>query len=481
MTEDFDITSHHPSYDAYAPDWERMRDAVEGERCIKDKGKAYLPMKSGMVAMTDLQARDRAYEAYKARAEFPEIVGPTVRGALGLIHSKESTIELPSGLKSLEEKATRDGLTLQTLHQRVTAELLRLGRYGLMPGVTDAGEFYIAGYTAESAINWDAPTGTLEYLVLDESAEERDVVTNKWSKVCRYLECQRTAEAGFETRKWIEKGSAVDGKKKFEVEADWSQAGTRRRDRLPFLPFTFIDTMDLTPEPDDIPLYGLANLAFRAYRLDADYMTAMHWTSEPQPWISGCSRDNAPTAIGASNLWVFEDTGAKADFLEFTGPGVEAQRKAITDTLERAIMFGAQLFADNKRTAESGEALRLRLGSQTSTLKMVSVQSAAGLERCLKDAALWAGANPDEVHVEPNLDFVDHELSPQEILAIVSAWQSGAYSKVTLFENLQRGGVIDPGRTLEEEQQLIDDEGPALGGVTAPPEPTRTNAEEDAA
>ncbi|ASY62510.1 62kDa structural protein [Sinorhizobium sojae CCBAU 05684] len=470
MTDtEFDITAKHPSYDAYIDQWRMMRDAVDGEDCVKARDtvghQKYLPMKSAMRAMSDQQAKEAAYKAYKDRAEFPEIVSPTVRGCLGLIHSKPSVYELPSSLKPLLEKATKEGLTLEGLHQRITAELLRVGRYGLLAGVAEDGAFHIAGYTTETVINWDVDeTGKLYFLVLDESSQVRNPVTNKWDGREQYRECLVDTERGvFLSREWVAK--VVDGKKEWLI-GEWVSATIKGKDALPILPFTFIDTMDLTTEPDDIPLYGLAKLAFRAYRLDADYVTALHMTSEPTPWVSGVNKDAAPITIGASKLWVLEPEGAECGFLEFNGPGIAEQEKAIKNTLERAIIFGAQLFADNKRAAESGEALELRLGTQTSTLTMIAKASAAGLEQTLRQIAVWNSEDPKQVTVKPNLDFIDRQLTPQEIMALVSGWQSGGYSRLTLYENLQRGGVANPERTFEDESELIAGD-PVLAGMTS--------------
>ena len=42
---------------------------------------------------------------------------------------------------------------------------------------------------------------------------------------------------------------------------------------------------------------------------------------------------------------------------------------------------------------------------------------------------------------------------------MVSAWQQGAISKTTLYENLQRGEIIDPERTYDQEQEQIEQDG----------------------
>jgi hypothetical protein len=454
----FNPDSRHPLYKAFAPSWCLMRDAIEGEETIKAKGQAYLPMKSGIVAMTDLAKQGMAYEAYKLRAEFPELVAPTIRGSVGTMLEKPAVIELPDALEPLREKATRDGMTLDALHRRICVELMSVGRYGVLPGIGQDGAPYLAGYVAEAITNWDEPDHVVDWLMLDESAPALDRDTGEWDQVERYREC--FVENGrYYSRVWTKTTSGWTSDE--PVGASGPPKGGRERP-IGILPFVFIDAADLSANPDDVPLYGLAKLAVRVYRMDADYTFALHMTSEPTPVAIGfdspkdaVKNGEAPTTLGSSKLWLLPK-GGDAKYLEFSGPGLEQQAKAIDASLQRAIIFGAQLFADNKKSAESGEAIKTRLGNQQATLRSIAQNSAAGLERALKNTALWVGADPDKVKVTPNLDFADHTLDAQEITAIVGGWQSGAYSWRSAFDRLQKGGVIPDDRTPEEELEMID-------------------------
>lgn len=468
----FDITAKHPLYDSFASSWLLMRDAMDGEDAVKARGETYLPMKSGTKAIADKVLQAAAYDAYKTRAEFPELVAPTVRGAVGTMLDEMAAITLPSALEPLRQNATRDGLTIDALHRRIATELMITGRYGLLPGVAN-GVPYLAGYVAESIINWDATDGiTTDYVVLDESGDVRNRETNAWSRVESYRECA-VVDGRYVAREWTK---GADG----FVAGEDVGAADPKRNALKTLPFVFIGTNDLTAAPDDVPLYGLAKLAVRIYRLDADYVFALHMTSEPTPVAIGfddpgqaVKDKKAPTTIGSSKLWLLPP-GGDAKYLEFSGPGLAAQEKAIQASLERAVAHGAQLLADTQRTAESGEALKTRLGNQTATLKTISLTSSAGLERALKNVAVWLGANPDEVSVKPNTDFFNRALTAQEITAVVQGWQSGAYSWQSAFERLRKGGVIDPERTAEDELDLIgkdtlrDDEELAAATISKP-------------
>jgi hypothetical protein len=458
----FDITAKHPAYNAFSDSWELMRDAIDGEDSVKQKGEKYLPMKSGIVAMKDMAKQSAAYNAYKNRAEFPELVAPTVRGTIGVMLDRPAAIELPPELETLKERSTRNGMPLDVLHRLIAAEVMSTGRFGLLPGIDDAGLPYIGGYSAESIINWDVANDIPNYVVLDETGELRDPETNAWKKEESYLEC-KIEDGKYVARTWKKAAGAGTFSPDAAVDAK-KPPKNGRADPLTELPFVFINTSHLEANPDDVPLYGLAKLAVRIYRLDADYTFAMHMTSEPTPWVSGFDNPkkaaedgSAPKTIGSSVLWVLPKE-AQAGFLEFTGAGIAAQEKAIAAALDRAVAMGAQILTDKSRSAESGEARKLRLGNQSSVLKIVSQTTAAGLERALKNIAVWMNADPAKVKVTPNVDFFDHTLDAQGISAVVKGWLDGAYSYPTAFLRLQKGGVIHPEKTIEDELKEMDED-----------------------
>lgn len=453
----FDITARHPSYDAHLQSWTLMRDAFEGEDDIKAKGEMYLPSKTGIEAITDAGLRGRVYEAYKLRAEFPELVALVVRGAVGTMLDKPAAIDLPPELEPLRESATKDGLTLEALHRRIATEIMLIGRYGILPGVDPSGKPYLAGYVAESIISWDQDeNSSVDFVVLDESGLARDRETNKWVKVEKYREL--FVENGrYGSRVWDKNG---DGFQSGEV----IEAKDPKQKPLGFLPMVFAGTSDLTPDPDDVPLYGLAKIAVRIYRMDADLTTSLHMTSEPTPMVTGYENPAKaiedgwiPKGIGASTMWVLPE-GGDGKFLEFTGAGIEKQVEVIQKNYDRAVMFGAQLLADQGRAQESGEAKRVRMDSQHSTLKGVAMTSSSALEKALKNLAIWMGADPNEVQVTPNLDFFDQSLSGADVDAIVRGWVEGAYSWQTAFERLKKGNVIPDDRSADDERKLIESE-----------------------
>jgi hypothetical protein len=118
---------------------------------------------------------------------------------------------------------------------------------------------------------------------------------------------------------------------------------------------------------------------------------------------------------------------------------------------------------DSGNQAESAEALRLRYGAQTANLATVALVTGAMLEESLRHAGRFMGLGPDVVNnivVKPNMRFIENDMTPSDAEGYVRLWQQGAISKRTMHENLQRGGIASPERTLEEEGALIESEMP---------------------
>jgi hypothetical protein len=456
----YDITVQHPAYQQFISAWQLMRDTFDGEECVKAEGEKYLPMKSGTADMADPIKRDKSYKAYKLRAEFPELVAPTVRGSVGIMLKQSANFELPKSMEFLKDSATRDGLTLEALHRRIAVEMMLMGRYGILPGIATDGTPYLAGYTAETIVNWDSSEGDPDFLVLNEAGAVRNLSTGKWEEVGVYRECGLNDAGAYFSREW-----------KQNAKQEWIPgpeviATTRKGTALDFMPFVFFGTNDLNAEPDDVPLFGLGRIAVRIYRMDADYTFSLHMTSEPTPVVSGFADAKAareaghlPKGLGSSTLWVLPE-GGDAKMLEFTGAGIEAQERAIANALNRAISFGAQALTDTSKSAESGDAIQLRLGHQHSLLHLIALNSAAGLEKALQNIAVWIGEDPTKVKVTPNLEFFDKSLDSQALTALVAGWQAGAYSYSTMFDRLKRGKVVPMDRTEDEEKELIASDPP---------------------
>jgi len=432
------VDSRHPKYIEYEREWRIMRDTSRGEYLVKRWATEYLPMPSGFASQGD--GGEAMYLAYKKRAQFPEIVAPTVQGIIGIIHGQEWQVQLPPALEYLHEDATPEHINLESFMRRVTTEALLMGRYGVLTDVRDNLP-YLAGYKAETIINWDEER---DLFVLDESDLRRDGFTwdNEEKYRALFLEDGRYIQRVYIDGQWVD-----------EVEPR-----ARGGIALDEIPFIIIGSKDLRVEVEEPPLIGVARAALAHYRLDADYRHQLYMSGQETLFIIN---GEAPSVVGAGvvhRLEAPEGVQVDAKYVGPSGTTIEAHRQAMQDEMAKAASSGARLLDDMQRTSESGEARRLRFSSETASLKTIANTSAAGIEKALKYAARFIGANEDEVIVTPPNKLMEPVMSAQEAKTLVEAWQNGGYSYQTLYENLQRGQIASQERNFEEELSLMDNE-----------------------
>lgn len=495
------VDTKHPDYEDRVEEWQQMRDCVRGETAVKARTQRLLRQPYAVAKTQDVTGTDPyavapdevprqavvvvgttarfqyvseylpipdgfryqdddgyyMYRMYINRAQFPEILAPTITGMVGLIHRKESVIKLPKSLEPMYERATCDGLSLEALHKRVTRELLITGRYSLLPDFDndsdDADERsdvpYLAGYVAESLINW-SPEGDL--FVLDESSKVRDSADEfTWVDQARHRVLRLRGSAYTQQ---VYKGERPD------AAITPTARGGKALDFIPLVTFTSVD-LSITPETP--PLIGVARASLAMFRLDADYRHQLYNTGQETMVISGA--DGKPDAIGAGVVLNLP-LNATATYVGPKGVGITAHRLAINDERENAVVAGAKMFDSTKEGVEAAEALKIRFAAQGATLVSVAIAAAQGLERALKNCAIMVGDNPDDVVVTPNLDFVDAALTPKQAVELVKMWQADAISFETLQENLQRGGIASIERTIDDERELIETGNPPTASAT---------------
>lgn len=476
------LSSKNPYFIQRELDWMMMRDAYGGERYIKEKGQEYLPATAAMIqeGMGFGQPGWNTYQAYRARAVYHELVKPSLMAMLGVMHRREPDIELPAKLEPLRKQATFNNEGLNWLLAKINEQQMLMGRYGLMLDVaTGAGPSalpYLIGYNAESVINWDSskvgddqgPRQTT-LVVLNETDYERRAGL-AWIQMMRY---RVLALAGAVRDIWDVGGAADTDYIAAEVRhtqdatsADFAQPQLAGK-TLSKIPFVFIGPRDLAPEPDVPVLMPMARLALAIYRTEADYRQALFMQGQDTLVVIG---QQADVANGATRLGAFGSIdlpiGGDAKYIGAQSDGIKDLESSIQNDLKRAAQLGAQLLTERGNEAESGDALSIRVASRTATLTTVAQTGAAGLERILRDAAVWVGADPDKVKVTPNLDFAEAAVQAQDLVYLMTGKRMGApLSNESIHGWMERSGFTD--KTYEEEQEAIDKEPPpvVMGGT----------------
>lgn len=485
------INSTHPAYDAYLEDWQLLRDAYAGERVVKLAGVKYLPATPGQVL--DGQGKkpesvgEKAYQAYKTRAVFPDYTREAVEYYVGMMHQKPAQFELPAALKPLLDKATNGGESLLALLRRINTEQLAIGRLGLLldmpPSPDPANPLpYVAVYAAENAINWDDSddhqgVNALDLVVLDESGPVR-IPDFTWADEERYrvlmLEPLTVAAEGQaptpDAVVTVSPAGARIYKQKSYVRSGGSTVDTGdltppvlRGKALEQIPFVFVNSKDILSSPDLPPLLGLARQCMTIYRGEADYRQTLFMQGQDTLVTIGGLIDPDGSVEAADGVRVGAgaridlNVGGDAKYIGVSSTGLPEQRAALDADRKHAETKSGQMIAPTSGKQESGDALTTRLSAQTATLHQIAKTGAAALENILKIAAEWIGANPDEVVVIPNTEFIDKSLPSKDIVDWMTARTMGApISLATIHENLAARGITK--MNLEEELDAISEE-----------------------
>ena len=473
------VNTSHPKYKEMLPRWKRCRDTVAGSDAVKASGVTYLPRLKDQT--------DEDYNAYKLRASYFNAVWRTVDALKGLIFRKPPVVEVAKSLEPMLEDVTMGGIDFQIFAQQTALEILETGRMGILvdfpsqstAGMTkaDAEALQIRPtmqrYQAESIINWkterinNATVVSMVVLKEDAALPPDNEFEHKTETRYRVLDLAR--------RKKEDKPGEGEGRvyrvRVFRIDKDskeQSQVGSdlfplMNNKPLPYIPFYFMGVDDATPEVDEPPLIDLIDINLSHYRMDADYKHGLHFTGLPTAVVSGYTPENKADKlyIGSQSAWVFPNPDAKANFLEFTGQGLNGLREALEDMKQEMAILGARLLTAEKKDTETAQTAQIHRAGENSILSSIAQTISIGLTKALNTFAEWAGS-PGKWSVELNREFLPEGMTPQELTAWVAAQIQGVVSPQVVFWNLQQREQIPPDLTYEEHQAQINSQTPPM-------------------
>src|SRR5690606_26445514 len=356
--------------------------------------------------------------------QYEHWVRDSLRSMMGLVSRLQPEIELPPGMEYMRENATDDGFSLRQLFMRTVRQIVSHGRVPLLVNVDDKSQAYMTAYRAESAINWKLGNqegrNDLILAVMRETrpSDEADEFSHDVDTVYRVLLMR---DGACVTREEHAEGNVVEGERLLGVT---DSAGQIVR-ALEYSPVGYAGSTDNGPDVDEVPLLSMARAALKSYQLSADYFTSLHYTSHPQPWVSGLTDEKEITVTGPSAAWDLGENGS-CGYLEFQGAGIEAVGRAMLAQKNAALEAGAKVM--DVGGTESGEARKARQNDQHATLHSIVVTAAEAIEQCLRYAADWLGYPEEKVKFTVDPTFVLPQIDPQVAQQLQQAVLSGGVS-----------------------------------------------------
>lgn len=465
-------------------DWELCEDAYRGERAVKERKTRYLPATSSMWEDGFPYRNTRGHQnycAYLERAEWQGHFIHAVDNNLGRLWHEEGTIELPAAMEPLREAATHQGMSLMNLWRNINKQQLQKGRLGLLADMRQGENRDIRVlprlglYEAETIINWDEGEidqvlfDSLNLVVLDESGYVREgVFRHEVERTYRVLMLGSPEENETEGTAMYVAGTFKEDEPFNMAELSAPNYGSRRLQKIPFV---FINSKDLVVTPEEPPLLTVARKDLCIYRASADYRQTLHMQGQYTLAIVGekiqakaGKKPNVRTGAGA--LINLTNPNASVEWLGVPDGALTEQRESMENDMRAAEVMSGSLSDPRSKAVESGDTLNTRVAGETANLITVAWAGALGLQKILRDIAEWIGANPAQVVVQPNTNFGNDRLTPDEILKLQGARAAGApVSRSTIHWNISRSGLTP--MKFEEEVAEMDQEEPDLDGTGA--------------
>ena len=454
------IDSVNTSYAEMLPLWEQCRDTIIGSYVVKQRNIKYLPRLSGH--------DNNDYQSYLDRSQYFNAMGQTKRAYTGFIFAKPPVKQTPEQLDDFMADPTLDNKSFDGLLNELVEEVIEVNKVGVLidyPTDTTEGmtqlqvetmgiKPYWAIYKAETIINWRSKkVGSqlqLELVVLKEiynEVSESDIYTTKEQIQYRVL---RLDTDGNYTQEVFRNGNNTP----VEVIEPMMNGS-----RMKFIPFYMINENGIDYVNNPVPpLYDLSEVNIGHYRNSADYEEELHKVSIKS--IVGYGTDpNTPFKVGGYNST--PSTDAKFEMLEASqNSGLELEMK---NKETRMAVLGSQAISGNGKYLQSAETAGINKSAENSMLASIANAVSRASEEMLRVTGVWL-VNPisidEEIKIQLNTDYLLARLPAVEQIALMQQYQAGLIDYETYIQNLKRGEIIDPGKTIEEIQENIKDNPP---------------------
>jgi len=416
------VNTQNKEYVKRIRQWTIVRDCVEGQIAIKDKGIAYLPRSAGH--------SDDDYKNYVNRAVFFDATSRTAEGLHGHLFAKDpvQTGEISDTFKESLKNIDASGTSLDQFISNITWDAMQAPWGGILvdhisvpEGASLAekkGGAYLKWYVAESVINWQYSVidgeKKLSMVVLREDVEkgkpddEFETVITEAYRVLSFDEENRYIQRIFIKDKEARDGFSMYG------EIIYPKINNKY---LNFIPFYTC--------PGEVPeksmLLGLAFENIGHYQKTAEYENGLYFTSVPTPIVENMPmpskeieekyKENGvektrkkmePQKIvtGGSKFLFFhkENADIRVKYLEFAGSGLGQILSALNGCLDRMAKLGIQAIGSEKKGVETAEVAQIHRASEHGVLGAFARSMSDKITQAIRLKVIWDGIPEDEAN-----------------------------------------------------------------------------------
>lgn len=453
-------TYTHSDYQYYRPEWDMIRDAIAGERRVKERGPEYLPT-------LDVEYGG-SYEAYKARAVFVNMVGRTVLGMVGTVFRRP--LKTDKITKEDQKSVTIDGISLNLFAKKLMLEVCAVGRVGVLVDVQEGSDApYLAEYVAENILSWRTSIingrEVLSYVLLREITDETPVLDGTL-----YDSQAGMVTGGLRARYRV---LILDNGVYKQRVYSWATndvnptfAGKDYKEIIPtrggkpfdFIPMTIIGPLSPTPGVQKSPVYDITTLNMAHYRTSAQLEHGRFFTALPVYYVPVApGQENQDYIVGPNTVWEVNGD-AKPGILEYYGTGLKSLTDSLVEKEEHIAQLGGRIMGIRPAaTAESDNIFRMKQANEMSILLNVTESMSEALTTLMTWYLEWARKPTKGVRVKLNQDFKALQVAARELRALALLYQEGILPIEPVFDALQAAEWLPDEMTFEEFREMLDD------------------------
>lgn len=487
--------TQHPDYKKYAPEWERIRDCMEGERKIVKEGVKYLPHPAKYPDKDD--ADGTRYHDYQQRAAFINATGRTHESMMGLAFDKPIDVQLTGKLADLKENA--DG-KCQSLAQFVRDAMslgCSVGRGGVFvnyghPARFDENGAMVAVSLTEAAsqplrfklydekgiINWRTVGGKLTLLVLKDEEEVSNDKTFDHLVITTWTELRLIEGKAF-IRLWFRNtnSDAVVNGNGMTIPKGDSALPAASSEMLPIMwkgkpateiPFAWLGSVNNDETIDPPPLGDIASLNIKHYQAEADVAELAHITGQPTVYVTGLTPEWAREfakdglGLGVGKGIKLGTNGGRNNEIGIVQAGERSASLSLAERREKQMgKLGAALV---ERGTAPKTATEAEFDAKTDNSKLSMV--ATNVEACIRHALEIAAEFTDGTGaITMNKRYSNAVIDSQALTVMMAAVQSGNLLLSDFIRYMQGIGIADESVDADEYQAMLQAQmASSLGG-----------------
>ena len=447
--------------------YDMIEDCLEGEYAVKAKKTTYLPQPNSSDTSDANKVR---YADYLKRAIFYNVTARTADALVGQIFLRDPEIELPDLLGQIRENANGEGLDIIQLTKEACNYVLPFGRGGLLSdypateGIVTREDLIegrvrptIRFYKPKDIINWETKVigseTVLTMVVLKETFERRETESFEVSEYEQYRALELMDDG------CVKVSIYVHDKENDQMNVD--QVYTLcdyNGDDFSAIPFTFIGSENNDAHIDRPPLYTMSVLNIAHYRNSADYEESLYFIGQPTLFISGVTEDwvkdvwRGKLRLGARGV-IPGPPDSSASLIQATPNSLA--KEGMDQKEQQMISVGAKLVERKSGVERKEKEIEIEAAGDTSILTNIATNVEEAVVAALKFAAMFVGANEEEIKFNVNKNFDLTSLTAEELRQINEIADSD--NPVLSFEErraiVKRSGYAF--QTLDEAKQAI--------------------------